>query len=218
MLLALGFFYYASMRLDRVHSWPVMIATTPLIAAAPLISHSVNARRRLATGVAGIIGLYGIFAAAIVVKKMQTPVIPLTTARGNGVTIPAAAAPYNELLIAVQAATTPGERIFSGVMRHDVIWNNDVLVYFLTKRPAATPYYELNRGLMANERVQAEIVEALEKQSVRIIVLLDKVSDEPNRSAVSNGITLLDDYIRDHYRLVRTFGSYRLLSRRADGN
>jgi hypothetical protein len=49
-------------------------------------------------------------------------------------------------------------------------------------------------------------------------VLLDKVSDEPNRSAVSNGITLLDDYIRDHYRLVRTFGSYRLLSRRADGN
>ena len=39
---------------------------------------------------------------------------------------------------------------------------------------------------------------------------------EPNESVVSSGVTLLDDFIRAHYRPVRTFGAITVL-RAAEG-
>ena len=38
----------------------------------------------------------------------------------------------------------------------------------------ATPYYELNRDLMADKSVHSEIIRTLEERYVRVIVLLDK--------------------------------------------
>lgn len=212
-MFALGLFNYGVIRLDRIHSWPMTITVVPLIAAAPFIPTSVNRRRRLAVVVGSVVGVYGMLAVFTLVAKAQIPVVALVPPRGAGVTIPVGSASYNDLIRATRAHTRVDEPIFSGAIRHDQVLITDVLLYFLTERSAPTPYYELNRGLMADKAVHTEIIRTLEERRVRVIVLLDKISDEPNKSSVPNGIPLLDNYIRQHYKPVGTFGDYHLMTR-----
>ena len=67
---------------------------------------------------------------------------------------------------------------------------------------------------MASETVQAQIIDALERQSVRTVVLVDWPSTESSRPSRARPVTLLDDYIRTHYRHVARFGHYELGKRR----
>jgi hypothetical protein len=56
----------------------------------------------------------------------------------------------------------------------------------------------------------------LEGKKPRIVVLesdWDNVN-EPNVSALSSGVTVLDDYIRLHYETVRQYGTISVLARR----
>ena len=41
-------------------------------------------------------------------------------------------------------------------------------------------------------------------------------AEEPNESARSSGVTVLDQYIRTNYRAVATFGPISILERRPD--
>ena len=115
----------------------------------------------------------------------------------------------------VRAQTGPDERIFVGNTRHDLIFVNDLLFYFLAGRPSATRYAELHPGLATTLPIQQAIVQELSSQDVQWVVTLRMwESREPNASSVSSGVTHLDDYIRDHYTTATTFGSYRVLRRR----
>ena len=61
------------------------------------------------------------------------------------------------------------------------------------------------------------MVSELEGKKPRIAVLesdFDNIA-EPNDSAVSSGVTVLDEYIRNHYDFVTNFGSVNVLERRA---
>jgi len=51
---------------------------------------------------------------------------------------------------------------------------------------------------------------------VRVLVLADITSSEPNATARSNGVTVLDDYIRARYTPSKQFGNYRVWMRRTD--
>ena len=53
----------------------------------------------------------------------------------------------------------------------------------------------------------------LQTAKPRYVVLEAEWDDfaEPNESVVSSGVTLLDDFIRAHYRPVRTFGAITVL-------
>jgi hypothetical protein len=117
----------------------------------------------------------------------------------------------------LQAHTAPDERIFVGLARHDRIYASDVLFYFLVQRHSATRYHELVSGVATTRPVQEEIVAALEHHGVRYIVTTDNYEEvhEPNASALSSGVTLLDDYIRAHYQPVAQFGAYTIWHRRA---
>jgi len=44
---------------------------------------------------------------------------------------------------------------------------------------------------------------------------LDQLSNEPNATARSNGIYLLDEYVRTKFLPVRQFGKYLVLVRRS---
>jgi hypothetical protein len=90
-------------------------------------------------------------------------------------------------VLAIKTRTRVGEPIFSGAVGHDRLFGTDVLLYFLTDRPAPTRYYELNRGLMASETVQAQIVDELERQGVRTVVLVDWPSTESPRPSTAPG-------------------------------
>lgn len=115
----------------------------------------------------------------------------------------------------IRQATTPTDTIYSGVGRHDRIFVNDVMFYFLVERHSATRYHELHPRQATTLPVQEEIVADLERNRTRYIVLTDMFNEvcEPNASCESAGVTLLDDYIRYHYSTVARYGPYRVLSR-----
>jgi hypothetical protein len=108
------------------------------------------------------------------------------------------------------------ERLFAGTTRHDKIFVNDNLIYFATQRLPATHWYHYDPGLQTRANIQNEMAAELERQAVRHIVLSSEWDNvmEPNASALSSGVTILDDYIRLHYEKVEQYGPISVLARR----
>jgi hypothetical protein len=119
-------------------------------------------------------------------------------------------------VVTLQRLTALDERIYVGLSRHDRVFANDAMFYFLAQRPSATRYHELHPGLTNTLPVQQEMVADLERHKVRYVVLTNMFegAQEPNDSALSTGVTLLDDYIARHYRTTDVIGPYRILVRR----
>jgi hypothetical protein len=113
--------------------------------------------------------------------------------------------------------TGTGERVFVGLGRHDKIHANDVLSYFAMGRMPATRWHHFDSGLQTSEPIQREIVAELQAQKVRFVILETTWDDvvEPNRSGISSGIRVLDDYLRGNYRAVARFGEVYVLERAA---
>jgi hypothetical protein len=109
-----------------------------------------------------------------------------------------------------------GERLFAGTTRHDKIFVNDNLIYFAAGRLPATHWHHYDPGLQTRADIQNEMVAELERQAVRTIVLSPEWDNvmEPNASALSSGVTILDDYIRMHYEKVEQYGPISILARR----
>jgi hypothetical protein len=115
----------------------------------------------------------------------------------------------------VAANTRPGERIFVGLARHDKIFMNDMAMYFAADRMPATRWYHFDSGLQTRADIQEKIIEELRSQAVGYAVL-ESTWDwigEPNESAKSSGVHLLDDYLRKNFHPVATFGEIVLLHR-----
>jgi hypothetical protein len=112
----------------------------------------------------------------------------------------------------VRERTEPDERIFVGLTRHDRIVVNDVLFYFASGRLSATKWHHFDPWLQTNLTIQSEMVSELEHARPRLIVLNSEWEDlrEPNQSAESSGVTILDEYIRTHYVRAATFGGYQI--------
>jgi hypothetical protein len=104
--------------------------------------------------------------------------------------------------------TRPDDRILSATGRHDKIYINDNAFYFLTERLPGTRWHQYDPGVQTTDDVQREIIQELEVNDVAIIVrnLSWDDKEENNKSAVSSGITILDDYIDRTYREERRFG------------
>jgi len=115
----------------------------------------------------------------------------------------------------VQANTKPDELIFVGNSRHDKIFVNDIMFYFLSERHSATKYHELHPGLATTKEVQLEIIDELKRNNVKLIVLWSGAENvaEPNESSLSSGVTDLDDYIKTNYVPVMYFGPYKILQK-----
>ena len=108
------------------------------------------------------------------------------------------------------------ERLFTGTTRHDKIFVNDNMIYFATQRLPATHWHHYDPGLQTRSDIQADMVAELERQAVRTIVLTSEWDNvmEPNASAQSSGVTVLDDYIRTHYDKVEQYGPISVLARK----
>lgn len=120
----------------------------------------------------------------------------------------------------VQGRVPAGQPIFVGNVRHDRIVENDVSFYFLADRPAATKYHELHPGVATTLPIQQAIVLEMRSAGVRCVVLYAGFEDrpEPNESAVSSGIHLLDQFIRSEYQTVQQFGAYEILEARDEAH
>lgn len=119
---------------------------------------------------------------------------------------------YQRTITAVQNDTDLEEKIFIANNRHDKIIVNDIMLYFLCERQAATKYYELHPGIATTEEVQELIISDIVKSNVKTIVAVDNGDVyEPNKSAESSGIFLLDDFIKSNFNKSAAFGSYTIL-------
>jgi hypothetical protein len=111
----------------------------------------------------------------------------------------------------LRSNTRPDEYVLIGNSRHDLLFVNDLLLYFLIDRRSPTKYAELHPGLATTLPVQQVIANDLAEKNVQWVVTMQSWdSREPNASSISSGVTFLDDYIREHYRPETTFGSYQV--------
>ena len=109
----------------------------------------------------------------------------------------------------IRSHTQPGESVFVGNAQHDKVFANDMLFNFLADRPSPTRYTELHPGLANTLPVQQAIAADLLAHNVEWVVIFRAWdSREPNTSSQSTGVTYLDEFIRQHYRLETTFGAY----------
>jgi len=118
----------------------------------------------------------------------------------------------------IKKNTAPDERIYIGLNRHDKVFVNDVASYFQAQRMPVTKWHHFDPGLQNTAKVQAEIMRDLEKNKLRYVWLEPTWDDvaEPNESAKSSGVYLLDVYIRNHYHLEHTFGRITIWKRMAE--
>jgi hypothetical protein len=117
----------------------------------------------------------------------------------------------------IQRALPEDGLLFVGVSRHDRIFVNDALFYFLAQRKSATRYNELHPGVATTQVVQEEIVADLERMQVPLVVIDSMFEDviEPNGSGKSSGVQILDIYLARAYQPGATFGrNYRVLTRK----
>lgn len=115
---------------------------------------------------------------------------------------------YARVATYLGAHSQPDERILVALDRHDKIFINPIGLYFAAGRLPATHWHQFDPGLQTRADIQAAIVADLQRSRVRWVVRdasFDEV-EEPNGSARSSGITLLDRYIDGNYRPVASSG------------
>lgn len=118
----------------------------------------------------------------------------------------------------VTSHTNPGQKLFSGLTRHDKIYANDDLIYFATQRLPATRWSHFDPCLQDRYDIQTDIIHELELNAPPYIVKdseFDQIK-EPNASSVSSGVRLLDEYLDNNYEKVGTFGLMSVWQRKPD--
>ena len=116
----------------------------------------------------------------------------------------------------IQSRTEPGEPIFVGAANHDRLFINNIILYFLSARPSATKWHHFEPGIQTSAPIQAEMIAEFKALKVRYLVLSETWQNirEPNASALSSGVTLLDDYVRANFEPVERIGDTWIWQRR----
>lgn len=147
-------------------------------------------------------------------NELKKQSFSLELARGEGIRVSHALSNYQSAIQYIQNKVPAGERIFVGKRRHDKITLNDIMFYFLADRDSATKYHDLARGVATTRGVQEDIIKDIKKHNVIYIVLWDLLTEEPNESNKSSGVTMLDDFIHSNYSLEKQFGDYLILRKK----
>lgn len=124
--------------------------------------------------------------------------------------------PYAQVAYYINRHSDASERILVGVDRHDRIFVNSVALYFAANRRPGTHWAIYDPGVQTSEGVQQDMVKELAHGNIRYIVRdasFDHVN-EPNESAKSSNVHLLDAYIDEHYRPVGEAGEVQVWLRK----
>jgi hypothetical protein len=115
---------------------------------------------------------------------------------------------YSRVATYLGAHSRPDERIFVALDRHDKVFANPISLYFAVGRLPGTHWHEFDPGLQTRADIQGAIISDLQRNKVRWIVRDGNFDDvtEPNGSALSSGVTLLDRFIAENYREVASSG------------
>lgn len=112
-----------------------------------------------------------------------------------------------------------GKRVYMGLGRHDKIFVADLALYFAAEVVAPTRWHDLHPGVQTTRAVQTQMIDELMRGPPAFVVL-DSSWDgmnEPNDSAHSSGIRLLDQYLEARFTPVFVSGPLSVLVPRVSG-
>jgi len=214
ILLGSGFFVQAISRADSIHFLPTRIPAvlllTTLAFLIPWSEAQLRVVRWMGLGLL-LVAVPLLFGAVIRWSQSASSFWPLdcpsSLERAGCISVD----PDQErAVLFVQQEVPEGRPIFVGLSRHDRIFINDIMFYFLANRPSATKYHHLHHGVATTLPVQERIIEDLTGKQVEYVVLFSGSENiiEPNQSGISSGVEALDRFLRQNYRQTRQFGNY----------
>ena len=116
-----------------------------------------------------------------------------------------------EVIREIDAAAPPGQPIWVGLKRNDLVVFNDNTIYFLSGRDPGTIYDEAFPGLTNTEPIERTMACQLARSGVGLVVLGPNTVPEPwNLSAVP-GSTYLDQWIAGRALSRTAIGPYELV-------
>jgi hypothetical protein len=207
-----------SVRSDRLHLLPFYFGALLLLAPADRqLTSWFPSWTRYRTWAAVVLVLLTADSFGPRLQLIQALFSPSKTpeiARAHGVLLRGDQA---QALEQISRLSSPGDRIFVGNDRHDRLHMNDALFYFLSELPPAVFAHEMDPGTTPSAACQRRIVGELERSQPRFAVRVDHLSDnlEPNASAQSSGVALLDPYLDERFSEIGHYGDYHVLLRSA---
>jgi hypothetical protein len=107
-------------------------------------------------------------------------------------------------------------RLYVGAGRHDKLYAGGVVLYFAAEAKAVTRWHDLHPGVQTRLTIQREMVGEMESSPPPFIVVDTTWDDtiEPNTSALSSGVVVLDEFLRRGYSPAFRSGAIAVLTRR----
>ena len=212
-LLAVGLAYLLA-RTDEFHLVPLSVVLAVALACAA--GREERALPRAVLGVAlALVALHGL--ERRVGQALHPPALAAVPAHaGDGVrTTPTDAAALRALIPYVHARTPHGAPVLVAPPRYDRVRVGDPMLNVLLDRPNPTRYDVAQPGVVTTAKVQREMAGDLRGTPVvvRWVSALAR-QREPNGSARSSGVFVLDRAIARGYRPAARFGDYLVLVRR----
>jgi len=221
LFLGLSLIYYAKVRPDLLHFFPTMIIALILFAYFSseiikinnlihpqiVIKHPISAILKFFV-VFLIIGSFVYFTPILTNKN--NIVAPLDLERGNGIYVSQQDDDFIAAVRYIQLKVPTNEKIFVGNTNTNKIFINNVIFYFLAGRDSGVFYYDLEPGVVTTLPVQLEMINQLEQNNVHYIILWSGGENVNEQSSVTD----LDNFIRIHYQLSKTFGNYSIYTKK----
>jgi hypothetical protein len=201
-------------RPDDFHLIPLSVAAAVLLCTAAAREPQRAIRVALVL-CAGVIAAWGVERrAGQLLHPPAQAAVPGPAADGVR-TDPADARALAALRAAVDRAAPPGGPVFVADPRHDRVTAGDPLLYTILDRRNPTRYDVMQPGVVTKASVQREIVRDLARTDVVVRWLDPRATHrEPNGSARSSGVHVLDRYLAARFAPRGRFGVYELLVRR----
>lgn len=198
LLLLLGLLPYGSFRADADHLVPAAAPAAVGLAHAFARLRTRGGRRLLLFALAATLLCLGVRSGLRLQGRVPVGVPGLRGLRMEA----REAASYRELLSLAERHLPADGFFYSGPAEHARHLYNDALLYALVRHPVPTRYHQCNPGITTTESVQREmLVEFSRHEPALVARRLDSWHPEANRSARA-GSSLLDEYLRAHYREV----------------
>ena len=198
MIIALILFAYFSSEIIKINN---------LIHPQIVIKHPISAILKFFV-VFLIIGSFVYFTPILTNKN--NIVAPLDLERGNGIYVSQQDDDFIAAVRYIQLKVHTNENIFVGNTNTNKIFINNVIFYFLAGRDSGVFYYDLEPGVVTTLPVQLEMINQLEQNNVHYIILWSGGENVNEQSSVTD----LDNFIRIHYQLSKTFGNYSIYTKK----
>ena len=214
-LIAVGLPYLLA-RADEFHAIPLSAALAVALAVSAAREPAIAARAALGLALA-VIAAHGIdrrLGQALHPPRLR----PLPSAIADGVkTTPKDARDLRRLVRSVRRRARPGQAVLVAPPRFDRVRVGDPMLNVILRRPNPTRYDVMQPGVVTTAKVQREMARELIRSRAPVVIRwLARAAGrrEPNGSARSSGVHVLDRTIRARYRRLVRYGDYLILVRR----